>query len=83
MNAVGSNRATRIDGRTYTGHALDRIQGRGITPSAVADVIEDGTVARQGLFKRNYYSEANNLTVITNWRGKVITTGYGRFRGGR
>jgi len=83
MNAAGSNRASRVAGRPYGGHALDRMQGRGITPSVVEDTIRHGISRRQGLFRRNHYSEANDLTVITNWRGRVITTGRGQYRGGR
>jgi RHS repeat-associated protein len=83
MNAAGSNRATRIHGRAYSRHALDRMQGRGIVPSVVEDTIRYGISRRQGLFRRNYYSEANDLTVITSWRGRVITTGRGQFRRGR
>jgi hypothetical protein len=35
----GTNAPGEIDGRDYTGHAFDRMQGRGIPPSVVEDTI--------------------------------------------
>ena len=45
----GTNAPANIDGRDYTGHALDRMQGRGIPPSVVNDTIANGQVDQQRL----------------------------------
>ncbi|MCL5773493.1 MAG: hypothetical protein M1536_03855 [Firmicutes bacterium] len=39
----GTNSPANIGGRQYTGHSLDRMQGRGLTPSVVEDTISRGT----------------------------------------
>jgi hypothetical protein len=39
----GTNEPTTIDGRDYAGHGLDRMQGRGVPPSAVEDAIRNGS----------------------------------------
>lgn len=39
---AGTNRPSTIGGRSYSGHGLDQMQGRGIPPSAVEDAILDG-----------------------------------------
>jgi RHS repeat-associated protein len=71
--APGTNDPTTIDGRDYTGHALDRMQGRGVPPSAVEDAIrhgqsspgiQPGTTVNNGL---------NGVTVVTGDQGQVIT----------
>ncbi len=38
----GTNAPATIGGRLYTGHALDRMQGRGLTPAVVEDTIAGG-----------------------------------------
>ena len=40
--ADGTRRPAVINGRQYTGHAIDRMQGRGIMPSVVEDTIAHG-----------------------------------------
>jgi RHS repeat-associated protein len=44
------NTPTVINGQTYTGHALDQMQGRGLTPSVIEDTIARGaqTAGRDG-----------------------------------
>ena len=39
----GANRPRTINGRQYSGHALDRMQERGLTPSVVEDTISRGS----------------------------------------
>ena len=39
----GTNKPATIDGRDYTGHALDRMQERGFTASVIEDTISRGT----------------------------------------
>jgi hypothetical protein len=51
MNVPGpQNVPTVINGRTYTGHALDQMQGRGLVPSVIEDTIANGarTAGRHG-----------------------------------
>lgn len=55
-----------INGRRYTGHALDQAQNRGITPSVVEDAIRNGLKNADPFSGRTRnYSPENNITVIT------------------
>jgi hypothetical protein len=62
--AYQPNRNTRAEifGRTFSGHALDQMQNRGITPSVVRDMIQNGRPS-------NSY---DNRTVFTNNNGYAI-----------
>ncbi len=81
----GTNKPTQIGGRTYSGHALDRMQSQGIPSSAVENTIQvgqavlgkiPGTIA--------YYDQINNLTVITDSSSsRVITVDYGQIKQGK
>ena len=78
----GTNSPKKINGRDYTGHALDQMQGRGIMPSAVDDAIRHGGVRGGVPGTTAHYSSVNNVTVITDTAsGRVITVGSGRFGG--
>jgi hypothetical protein len=72
----GTNKPETIGGRMYSGHALDRMQGRGIYPSVVENAIKKGQTtpgSRKGTTA--HYDPKNKLTVITNAsNGRVITT---------
>lgn len=72
----GTNAPGEVGGRQYSGHAFDQMQGRGITPSVVDDAITSG----QNLGGGMYYSSANNVSVVVNSQGRVITVGYGQFK---
>ena len=72
------NSPTTINGRDYSGHALDRMQDRGIPPSAVENAIKNGTKTPQNGGKTKHYDPINNVTVITNKNGGVVTTHYGQ-----
>lgn len=75
------NAATQIGGRTFTGHALDRMQQQGIVPSAVEDAISGPATPGKRPGTSAYYSETNDLTVIVDTQsGRVITADYGRIR---
>jgi RHS repeat-associated protein len=67
----GTNAPTTIGGRAYTGHALDRMQGRGLTPSVVEDTIATGgkTPGRGGATVHT----TEQARVITNPNGSVKT----------
>jgi len=75
------NLPATIRGRYYSGHALDAMQARGITPSVIEDTIRCGQRTQSGN-KIVYYSKVNDLTVVTNKHGGVVTTYRGR-PGGR
>lgn len=72
------NTGTDVGGTKYTGHALDRMQERGIPPSAVNNTINNGvaTSSRGGTTK--FYDSVNNITTITNDIGEVVTVRYGQ-----
>lgn len=66
---------TTINNRNYSGHALDQMQNRGITPSVVENTIKTGTKYTTRPGTTGYYDSVNNLRVITNSEtGKVVTT---------
>lgn len=67
----GTNNASNIDGIQYSGHALDRMQGRGIPPSVVKDALETGhrSAARDGKIK----VENDNVVVIISNENNVVT----------
>ncbi|MDI5984186.1 DUF4258 domain-containing protein [Halomonas sp. M4R5S39] len=72
------NDAAAIGGRTYSGHALDRMQDRGITPSVVEDAIRNGHSNPSRGGTTVYHSPVNNVSVVVNAQGDVVTTRYGR-----
>ncbi len=73
--APGTNSPTNIDGREYSGHALDQMQGRGIPSSVVEDTIQNGTsTAGNTPGETVHYSPTNNLSVVTDTpSGRVVT----------
>lgn len=74
MNAIGNNQSAVINGREFSGHALDQMQGRGIlSPSAVEDVIKFPTQIIPGNIPNTFVYSNGNLRVIINNFGKVIT----------
>ena len=64
--------------RDLTRH--DQMQGRGITPSVVDDAINDGVMFSGADGSSIFYSSANNISVVVNSDGRVITVGYGQFK---
>lgn len=69
----GTNKPATIGDRDYTGHALDRMQGRGIPPSAVEDAIKNGSVASGNSPGTTVHPGSNGVTVVTGTGGRVIT----------
>ena len=72
------NKGTNINGREYSGHALDRMQDRGIMPSVIENTIQNGVSAPSRNGTTTYYDSINNVKVVLNDSGKVITVTYGR-----
>jgi RHS repeat-associated protein len=69
----GTNKPTTIGDRPYTGHALDRMQGRGVPPSAVEDAIRNGESSPGNQSGTTVHTGSNGVTVVTGDRGQVIT----------
>jgi hypothetical protein len=73
INAEGANSSAWINGRYYSGHALDQMQGRGIMPSVVEDTISHG-IKSLGNTPGTAAHTTNQLKVILNQSGDVVTT---------
>ncbi len=75
------NTPSTINGRSYSGHALDQMQNRGIPTRVVENTITQGkptTRVVEGKITTNYYDPVNNVTAVTNEKGGVITVGHGK-----
>ncbi len=69
----GTNAPAVIDGRPYSGHAIDRMQGRGIPASVVDDAVRNGTASPGKTPGTTRHRGANGTVVIVGQGGKVIT----------
>ena len=71
------NQPSTISNREYSGHALDRMQDRGITRSVVENTIKNGksTPSRGGTIV--HYDPESKVSVVTNESGRVVTVKYG------
>ena len=74
---MGTNSPKIISNIYYTGHALDQMQGRGITPTVVENTISVGKKITNTT-KVLYYDSVNNISVITNSNGSIITAYRGK-----
>ena len=73
MNVLpGTNAATTIGDRKFTGHALDQMQGRGVTPTVVENAIQNGARS-PGNRPGTYQHSSDGVRVITNSSGDVVT----------
>ena len=69
------NESTTINGREYSGHALDQIQNRGVMPSVVENTIQTGNRYPTRSGTTGYYDPVNNVRVIVDSKtGRVVTT---------
>jgi RHS repeat-associated protein len=63
-----------IMGREYSGHALDQMRNRGVVPTAVENAIKTGASSPgQTPGTTVFHDAVNNVRVITNQAGKVVT----------
>lgn len=69
----GTNRPVKIDGRLYSGHAVDQMQGRGVPSSAVEDTIRNGQLSPGNNPGETSYASPNGVKVVTGADGQVIT----------
>jgi RHS repeat-associated protein len=75
----GTNTAGEVSGRNYVDHAFDQMQGRGLMPSAVEDTIRSGIPSSDPIPGRTrFYNPVNNITVVTEADGTVVTVIPGR-----
>lgn len=73
--APSQNSPGQVCGRSFSGHAFDRMQGRGLTPSVVLDAIQNGQrMPGQTRNETVYYSPVNNVSVVVNaHNGNVVS----------
>ncbi|MCQ4389002.1 hemagglutinin repeat-containing protein [Enterobacter cloacae] len=71
------NQPATISNREYSGHALGRMQDRGVTPSVVENTIKNGqsTPGRGGTTV--HFDPESKISVVTNETGRVVTVKYG------
>jgi RHS repeat-associated protein len=68
----GTNAPATINGRQYTGHALDQMQSRGIPSSVVEDAIQNG-IKSPGNTSGTTVNLGPDVKVVTNSSGGVVT----------
>ncbi|TJZ66853.1 DUF4258 domain-containing protein, partial [Chitiniphilus eburneus] len=68
----GTNAPGTIGDRDYSGHAFDRMQGRGVPPSAVEEAIKNGE-SRPDRGEIVHNDTKNGVQVVVNQDGKVVT----------
>jgi hypothetical protein len=69
------NTAATINGRMYTGHALDQMQNRALTSSVIENTIRNGQRTRGNDFSTSVYTDRQNgvRVVVDHWSGNVVT----------
>ncbi|WP_246257803.1 DUF4258 domain-containing protein [Pararobbsia alpina] len=70
------NEAANVDGTDFSGHALDRMQDRGLTPSVIQNAIDNGVATPSRGGTAIHYDSVNNVSVVTNSVGRVVTVKY-------
>ncbi|MBV9470593.1 MAG: DUF4258 domain-containing protein [Abitibacteriaceae bacterium] len=73
--APGTNSPTTINGRPFSGHALDRMQERGIPPSVVENAIQHGEPCPSSRPDTNGFNDKDNhvKVFIDPATGRVVT----------
>ncbi|WP_089724734.1 DUF4258 domain-containing protein [Candidatus Thiosymbion oneisti] len=68
------NQPTEINGRVFSGHALDQMQNRGIMPSVVENAIKTGKSFSARAGTSEFFDPVNKVRVITDSAtGRVVT----------
>ncbi len=76
----GTNQPEVIQGRRYSNHALDQMQGRGVTPSAVENAVRpEHYVGANGGY-RLYWDSSNRLMVVIDPKSNTVVTAITRSR---
>jgi RHS repeat-associated protein len=71
--ADGTNAPGKVYGRSYSGHAFDRMQGRGIPPSAVEEAINNPASVSAGRGGTTIYRSSDGVTAVVSGSGRVVT----------
>ncbi|HCT3323396.1 TPA: hemagglutinin repeat-containing protein [Enterobacter cloacae] len=71
------NQPATISNREYSGHALDRMQDRGVTPSVVENTIKNGQLTPGRGGTTVHFDPESKISVVTNETGRVVTVKYG------
>lgn len=66
------NQRQLVNGRYYSGHALDQLQDRGIMPSVVETAIQHGRKIPDST-ANVFIDDINRIKVVVNRDGEVIT----------
>jgi len=77
------NASTNIQGREYSGHAIDQMQNRGLPFSVIEHAITNGkSVPSSRSVARNiYFDQENNVSVVVQRDvGKVVTVCHGELK---
>jgi hypothetical protein len=69
-----TNSPATIDGRGYSGHALDRMQGRGLPPIAVEQAIRPENFVGLSRGLRLYWDSTNGVQVLVNPQTNTVVT---------
>lgn len=80
-NVPGANADEVIDGTRFTGHSLDEMQSEGIPLSVVQHALRNGLSEPGKLGRTILYDPANNVSVIQDVDGTIVTVTYGHSRG--
>lgn len=70
----GSNRPATIEGRPFSGHSLDRIQGRGLPPSAVREAIRPENLVGTNNGLHIYWDRVNAVQVVVNPQTDIVVS---------
>ena len=70
---TNANQAGEVGGRQYSGHAFDRMQGRGLTPTVIENTIAFGQKSKGNGGATVFYDPQNDVTAVVNTAGRVIT----------
>ena len=74
LNVATKNKPEIINGVKFTGHALDRMQERGIlSPSVVLDIVKNPVQTYPGNRPDTYVYIRDNLKVVANGAGDILT----------
>ncbi len=73
FQSFSRNKSQRINGITYSGHAIDKMQNSGIMPSVVENTLNFGQSVRgKKINTLRYYDNENNISLIVNSKTKKL-----------
>lgn len=70
----GANSPANINGRRYSGHALDRLQGRGLSPSVVENAVRPEHLVGTNGGVHIYWDSGNRVMVVLDPRTNTVVT---------